>query len=176
MSWNHRVIRKKQDDPDEPYFYQIHEVHYNDDGEVWLWTENPTSPCGGDIEELKRDLLHFAEALDEPILDWDELMAQAEARIAEEDRQYEERYGNLTVEEQLATLDREIENLCRYTEYGLHCKLKVGHSGEHDCDDPAIMLRNQLRMEYYPRTRFEDMDWNEDEDTCEPTCHQEEQD
>ena len=50
--WNHRVIRHRHVSGwDEPYFYVVHEVHYEIDGdseEIVAWSEEGRAPQGGD--------------------------------------------------------------------------------------------------------------------------------
>jgi len=69
MHWNHRVIRKPQDDEDAPYTFEIHEVFYDDDGYPDGYTENAVAPFGESISELKQDLEWFMRALDKPVLE-----------------------------------------------------------------------------------------------------------
>lgn len=66
-TWNHRVIQKYNESFDETYF-EIHEVHYGDDGSIWAMTENPTSPFGETIEELQECLEQMKRACDATIL------------------------------------------------------------------------------------------------------------
>jgi len=66
MSWNYRVIRHIVD---EEEFFQIHEVHYNDDGHPEMITEEPISPFGETVEELSHTMIHMLSGLTKPILD-----------------------------------------------------------------------------------------------------------
>ena len=65
MSWNYRVMRRYDD-------LGIYEVYYNEDGSVKGFSENPVSPRGGSISELKLDMERYMEALSKPILDYEE--------------------------------------------------------------------------------------------------------
>ena len=71
MTWNYRVIKRVIGGEDS---YGIHEVYYNDDGTIRAWSENPIIPTGETPEELKKDFLIQRHALDNPILNYDELV------------------------------------------------------------------------------------------------------
>jgi len=60
--WNHRVVQNDKDG-----LLQIHEIYYNDNGEIWLWS-NPVTPSGETIDELKNDVEYFIAAFDKPVL------------------------------------------------------------------------------------------------------------
>lgn len=66
--WNYRVIRE-YDEEYNTYLYDIHGVHYNDEGVIHLWTDHPASPFGNDLEELKHDLELYTKAIDKPVLE-----------------------------------------------------------------------------------------------------------
>jgi hypothetical protein len=61
MTWNYRVIENEE-------MFQIHEVYYNEAGEITAISENPVAPAGESLEELAKDLEHYAEALKKPVL------------------------------------------------------------------------------------------------------------
>ena len=71
--WNHRVIRHRNEaDEDEPYFYVVHEVHYEIDGdseEVVAWSEEGRAPQGETLEDLKIALERYQAALAKPVLE-----------------------------------------------------------------------------------------------------------
>ena len=69
MSWNHRLMKMKDGEDD---FYQIHEVHYDKDGEVKGYTKNGATVGGNNIEEVKWVLREMLAALDKPVLDYEE--------------------------------------------------------------------------------------------------------
>lgn len=74
MGWNHRVVRHVNPSPldkDEEYYYQVHEVYYNSDGEVTMMTKEGVSPYGNNIEDLTEILEWMTKALTKPILDYD---------------------------------------------------------------------------------------------------------
>lgn len=79
--WNYRVIRHKEtinlsSNPMEKedqsfYWYAIHEVYYDKDGNPTSITENPCDPYGEDLSELKENLEKMNAGLKKPILDYD---------------------------------------------------------------------------------------------------------
>lgn len=54
MSWNYRIIF--HDLGGDPY-YALHEVHYDNDGKVIRWSENPASFVADSKEELVDSLI-----------------------------------------------------------------------------------------------------------------------
>jgi hypothetical protein len=74
MTWNHRVVKYKTrnlfGDPDVGY--AIHEVFYDNDGNVQGMTANAVSPWGDTKDELRLELLRMIEALEKPDLDYDD--------------------------------------------------------------------------------------------------------
>jgi hypothetical protein len=152
--WNHRVIATKQDDPDNPYYYAIHEVHYDEAGNVEGWTVDPTPVSGEDLDDLKWVLESMQKCLGTPVLYEHELEAEMEARRQAREDLFQSRYGQLSNEERLQALDREIPELCPSVQDGKHCGYKVGHTCDHEFYDAEEMLRNQLWIEYYPLSRW----------------------
>jgi len=52
MSWNYRVIFRQHE---EDYVLQVHEVYYDDDGKITLWSEKPVAASSGEsVSDLKR--------------------------------------------------------------------------------------------------------------------------
>lgn len=71
MYWNHRVIEKEYNEigTDEwVKYYEVHEVHYEDNGKVMGWTAEPVAPYGESVEELKSVLMRMIVAAERPIL------------------------------------------------------------------------------------------------------------
>lgn len=64
MTWNYRVMRCKGE-------FAIYEVYYNETGKICGYGEKPTFPRGESLEDLREDLLRYAEASEEPILDYE---------------------------------------------------------------------------------------------------------
>jgi len=74
MAWNYRVLKKTLD---EGEVYEIHEVYYKGNA-IHMWSEDPISPYGESLEELKKDLQYQLEALELPIL---EVRANEEGKL-----------------------------------------------------------------------------------------------
>lgn len=66
MTWNYRVIKRTNSDPEAEYL-QIHEVYYDDEGQIEGWTK-AVAPGGVDPQELRRDLAAMERALEKPFL------------------------------------------------------------------------------------------------------------
>ncbi len=71
--WNHRVIRHRNEAyEDEPYFYVVHEVHYEiggDTEEIVGWSVEGLAPRGDTLEDLKIALERYLAALAKPVLE-----------------------------------------------------------------------------------------------------------
>ena len=68
--WNNRVIRKRwRYGETETLSYHIHEVHYQKDGNIIGWTEEPGTPVGETVDELKREIQLYLSACNYPILE-----------------------------------------------------------------------------------------------------------
>ncbi len=71
--WNHRVMRHRSTfDRVTTIWYEVHEVHYNGDGEITRWTELGTNARGDDLEELAEYLEWMRESLKHPVLNYDD--------------------------------------------------------------------------------------------------------
>ena len=92
MTWNHRTCKKTHKcDTHETVLYGIHEVYYNEKGEVWAVTEEPVTISTAfvkDMEEfddegavaaLKEQLERMLRALDTPIIDQDTIIYAKES-------------------------------------------------------------------------------------------------
>lgn len=51
--WNYRVIRKRH--ADDSLTFPVHEVCCRDDGGMESWTEEPVTPMGEEVAELRAD-------------------------------------------------------------------------------------------------------------------------
>lgn len=49
MSWNNRIMRRKTD---HGYYYSIHEVFYDDEGQINGWTHEGICAGGETVEDL----------------------------------------------------------------------------------------------------------------------------
>ena len=65
--WNHRVIHKHHQQTDD-HTYQVHEVYYDDNGNIDKWTISPVSPMGETPYELREEIKYFIKAFQKPIL------------------------------------------------------------------------------------------------------------
>lgn len=64
--WNYRVLAH---DFKGEVCFQIHEVHYNDEGVPISYTERAVPAMGDEnLDTLKEDLEYMLKALDEPVL------------------------------------------------------------------------------------------------------------
>ena len=73
--WNYRVMRRYYPDQDGSYHDAIHEVHYDEIGEVVTWTVNPVTVVS-EVEEdgnskLNEMLLDMFKAWEKPTLDYE---------------------------------------------------------------------------------------------------------
>ncbi|MBI5103130.1 MAG: hypothetical protein HZB33_15045 [Nitrospirae bacterium] len=59
--WNYRVIENEE-------VFRIHEVYYNSKGEITGFSENPITPLGETLDELRGDLEYYIQALGRPVL------------------------------------------------------------------------------------------------------------
>lgn len=64
--WNHRVLQRH--DPIEGETYVIHEVYYNENDEITMWTENPVTVEAESVESLRFTLANMLGALNKPAL------------------------------------------------------------------------------------------------------------
>lgn len=75
MTWNYRIIKKA--DPEagpEGAGYYIHEVYYNNSGEICGLAQPPSFPFGETLEELLHDLeIMLEDAKNKPILEHDKI-------------------------------------------------------------------------------------------------------
>ena len=65
--WNHRVV--KQTFPSGEEVYSVREVFYNDDGEIYAYTEEPIDLACESIPALKEYIQWCLNCLDKPILE-----------------------------------------------------------------------------------------------------------
>jgi|TARA_R110002167_G_scaffold117173_6_gene292959 hypothetical protein len=62
--WNYRVVSRED-------YYGVHEVHYDDDGQVEFLTEYAVTVTGDDVEELKWVLHHMEANLALPVINYE---------------------------------------------------------------------------------------------------------
>jgi hypothetical protein len=61
MSWNYRVIESNGS-------FGVYETYYRKNGSVEAVTEEPCTPHGESLSELREDLKHYRAALSQPVL------------------------------------------------------------------------------------------------------------
>lgn len=75
MTWNYRIIKKA--DPViglEGAGYYLHEVYYNNSGEICAMAQDPSFPFGETPEELMSDLENMLmDAKNQPVLEYDKI-------------------------------------------------------------------------------------------------------
>ena len=70
--WNHRLMRHTHIDKGvSTYWYGIHEVYYDADGNPNGWTENVVAPFGETPEEISKEFELMQKALLLPVIDFD---------------------------------------------------------------------------------------------------------
>jgi len=67
MSWNHRVIASR-DAKTKEFYFQIHEVYYDDDGKPKAHTAEPVSVGGNTLQDIRWTLNRMQEATKKPFL------------------------------------------------------------------------------------------------------------
>lgn len=67
MTWNYRVIEKTDPQTNEK-LYQVHEVFYDEQGDIENWTEDSVSYSGESLSELRNDITYHHRAFQEPVL------------------------------------------------------------------------------------------------------------
>ena len=66
ISWDYRVI-------EHDGAFTVHEVHYNERGDIISFSEDPMGPSGETLEELKADMEYFLQAFNRPVLRKEEI-------------------------------------------------------------------------------------------------------
>ena len=83
--WNHRVVRRNYKGAYPETLYSIHETFYGLDGELPVFTTDPSDVSGESVGELRQTLQWMLKALDKPVLDYEtrEEVAPTEPRTTE---------------------------------------------------------------------------------------------
>lgn len=66
----YRVFRITSDESETGYVYKLHEVITDHNGNVIDYWPCSAQPKGGNTAELERDLRAMASALNKPVLEW----------------------------------------------------------------------------------------------------------
>lgn len=82
MSWNYRLIHKRDVFPGGGTgdYFGVHEVYYDDAGNVMHWTERAVGVSGETVKEAQQVRIRMLEAWHQPTLEWDELVRVAKAK------------------------------------------------------------------------------------------------
>lgn len=150
MTWNHRVFRKHTGRPEEPYYYQIHEVYYNDGREIDSWTVDAVAPHGETLEELINDIEWFKKATEQPVLDEVELETMIAERKKTREEKFEDEYGGLTHPDLAVVIDEMIEDICPHADGDFHCTYVKGHKVAHYSILCKQLLQEYLWHDHYP--------------------------
>jgi hypothetical protein len=67
--WNYRVM--KREISEGQFEFGIYEVHYDNEGKVEGWTENPLTPTHESIKELEAELKRMITAFEKETLIYD---------------------------------------------------------------------------------------------------------
>jgi len=75
MTWNHRIVRRVwyRGEDREEITYGIHEAYYDDNNLVHSITEKPVEVMGEDMNAIKQTLEWMTKALENPILDYNNI-------------------------------------------------------------------------------------------------------
>ena len=76
MTWNYRIIKHRcpsRITTGEIEWFQIHEVYYDKDGKIELWSAEGCLPSGETKEELMADVEMMMQAFDRPILNAEDM-------------------------------------------------------------------------------------------------------
>lgn len=74
MGWNYRMLRHTHGPGEE--WLAIHEVYYDEKGNVVTWTEDPSQPIGDTVDDLRWDLEKMLQALDHPVIEVEHKLGQ----------------------------------------------------------------------------------------------------
>lgn len=71
--WNLRMSRQRfEDEIESGYLYALREIHYDDDGNVRGWSEDPIAPTAESLPEMYEVLDYVQRVTEESIFDVDE--------------------------------------------------------------------------------------------------------
>lgn len=82
MTWNFRVVKKPNNHPlttdEAPYTFGIHEVYYDNNGNVVSCTVEPIAIDSDSLEGISWMIEKIAEGMQKPVLDWDNDIPKSE--------------------------------------------------------------------------------------------------
>lgn len=69
--WNYRVVRVPSEKAEEPYYFALLEVYYNDDLEItgWVHWDDHRRLVPGTAEDLAGELERMKQAFRRPVID-----------------------------------------------------------------------------------------------------------
>ncbi|MBI2009336.1 hypothetical protein HYS84_02900 [Candidatus Saccharibacteria bacterium] len=70
MHWNYRII---EHDKSKPAYFAVHEVYYDEKGNIEGWTEDPINVVGDNKTEVTMIIQHISADTKRPILKESEL-------------------------------------------------------------------------------------------------------
>jgi len=107
--WNHRVVKKiyNEGKENEEEQYSVREAHYNDNGDLYAYTEEPVDLACESMEALKEYIQWCLNCLDKPILE------DGKVVFAKDD--FDDIFENLT-EDELKELEEEDDGLDSFFE------------------------------------------------------------
>lgn len=70
MTWNYRIIMH---DKSKPKYFAVHEIYYDEKGNIESWTADPINITGDSKQEILKTLKHMIEDTKHSILQESEL-------------------------------------------------------------------------------------------------------
>jgi hypothetical protein len=77
MTWDYRIIKH---DTVKSGHFAIHEVYYDDKGNVEAWTEEPIEIIGSSKSEIVKDMEYIISDIKQPILNESELLQKLKTK------------------------------------------------------------------------------------------------
>lgn len=77
MTWNHRLIRRKDGRGQD--YYGIYEVYYDERGRIYACTQDPVAVVGESPDGASELHAMMIEAFVRPILDYDDILSPKES-------------------------------------------------------------------------------------------------
>jgi hypothetical protein len=77
MYWDYRIIKH---DTEKSGHLAVHEVYYDDKGNVEAWTEDPVDLIGSNKTEIVTDVEYIVSDIKQPILNESELLQKLQNR------------------------------------------------------------------------------------------------
>lgn len=68
-TWNYRLMKHENDKGE--VFYGVHEVYYDENGDIEGWSEESVSPVKESVDELKEELERMMMSFEKEMLDYD---------------------------------------------------------------------------------------------------------